>query len=187
MPKKKKVDENVVWKGHPALRPFLVPLSSLTDDPDNVNTHDDESIGAIANSYARFGQYGVIVTDAGGTVKAGNGQFLAAGERLGWTHIAAIDSGDIPDEELGLFALAHNRTGQFSILDDARLRATLKAAVAQDIKVADLGWNGAQLLDLLRDTPKEPPAPKTPKVFRCPECGHEWDGKPGQSTLENKD
>jgi hypothetical protein len=160
------------WKGPEALRPFLVPLGSLAEDPGNARTHGGRSIPGIAASYARFGQQRPIVVDARGVVRAGNGQ-LAAAASLGWTHVAAVTS-DLPDAELAAFALADNRTAELSQWDFEALAGHFKAFQSGGTPFDDLGWADFELEPLLaaewapaavepldghtRDAPPEPEA-----------------------------
>lgn len=138
----------VVWRGPAALRPFLVPVGRLHEDPANANTHNERSIAAIAASFARFGQQKPLVADAAGVIRAGNGGLRAAGERLGWTHVAVVPS-DLGGSELTAFALADNRTAQHAEFDFEALAGQLKALQAEGTPIDDLGWSDHELEPLL--------------------------------------
>lgn len=109
------------------LLPFLVPLDSLHEDPDNANGHDETSLAAISESYTAFGQQKPIVVNALGKVVAGNGQYEVA-RRMGWTHIAAV-VGDFDGDELKelAFAIADNKTAQFAEWNFPNLAESLRS------------------------------------------------------------
>jgi len=93
-----------------ALRPFAVPIDSLSIDPANVRLHSERNIDTIKGSLARFGQQKPIVVDAANVVVAGNGTVLAA-KALGWTHIAAVDT-PLTGPERTAFAMSAVATNQ---------------------------------------------------------------------------
>lgn len=106
------------------LRPFAVPVSSLTLDPNNANKHDDENLKAIEKSMLRFGQrLPLVVQKTGMVVRAGNGRLMVA-RSLGWTHIAALVVDD-NDVDATLYALADNQTSNLSDWDYGRLSELL--------------------------------------------------------------
>ncbi len=111
------------WSGAAALRPLLVPVGSLCEDPANVRIHPDRNLAAIEASLRRFGQQVPLVVDAAGVVRAGNGRLRAA-RALGWTHVAAIRS-DLAPVDLVAYAIADNRTAELAEWDYTKLQATL--------------------------------------------------------------
>jgi hypothetical protein len=139
----------VVWKGPDSLRPLLVPIAELTEDPENVNRHCDRSIGGIAASYERSGQQKPVVGDAGKVVRAGNGQLQAA-HRLGWTHLAFVVS-DLEGIDLRAFALADNRTAEFSSRDDVKVAELLESIRSEpDFPIAAVGYTDAEVDAILK-------------------------------------
>lgn len=137
----------VVWSGNEALRPYLVPIRELQEDPDNANTHPDRSIDDIAGSYHRFGQQKPIVCDTSGLVKDGNGQLVAA-SGLGWTHLAVLKS-DLQGPELTAYALAVNRTPHAAEWDYDQLTRQLRELDEAGVETGDLGWSPNELEELL--------------------------------------
>ena len=119
------------WKGADDLRPLLVPLESLTLDPQNARRHPRRNIEAIKASLERFGQRKPVV-HALRTLVAGNGTVLAARE-LGWREIAAVDAGDLTLEECSAYALADNQTGDLAEWDPDALSRAMRA-LSPDIK-----------------------------------------------------
>lgn len=177
-------DEDVLWRGPDALRPFLVPIGRLHEDPGNVNTHDDRSIAAIAASYARFGQQKVLVCDDHGVVRDGNGQLRAASERLGWSHVAVVTS-DLDGVELTAYGLATNRTAQHARFDFEALAATLKSIQDAGVGIADLGWDEHELEPLLAAEWAPPPMGDLPGVASGE--GGEYEGASGGRDGEDDD
>ena len=68
-----------------------VPLDSIHPDPANVRLHEERGLDAIRGSLARFGQQKPIVVDRKGTIRAGNGTYVAA-KALGWEAIHVVVS-----------------------------------------------------------------------------------------------
>jgi ParB-like chromosome segregation protein Spo0J len=135
-----KVDDGVIWRGNEQLREMLVPLGAVSPHPRNPKDHD---LGAIAASFARFGQQQpIVVQRSTGWIIAGNGRHAAAPmvgelrEVLGlasdglWTHIAAVFS-DLTDEEALAFALADNRTTELGGWHDEKLADVLRELEAK--------------------------------------------------------
>jgi hypothetical protein len=112
------------WRGPVALGPLLVPLESLTLDPENARRHPRANIEAIKSSLLAFGQRKPVVYGAGGMVIAGNGTVEAARE-LGWTSLAAVDSSDLSADEARAYGLADNQTTDLSEWEAQKLRDAL--------------------------------------------------------------
>ncbi len=127
------------------LMPFAKPIELLMLDPANVRLHPERSIEAIKGSLARFGQQKPIVIDGSGVVVAGNGT-LEAARRLGWTHIAAVES-CLSGVERTAYAIADNRTAELSGWDEDALMAILDG-LSPDV-VEALGYSQAELEELI--------------------------------------
>lgn len=112
------------WRGPLALRPLLVPLESLSLDPENARRHPRTNIEAIKSSLLAFGQRKPVVFTAAGFVVAGNGTVEAARE-IGWSEIAAVDSSDLSADEARAYALADNQTTDLSEWEAEKLREAL--------------------------------------------------------------
>lgn len=114
------------WRGPLALRPLLVPLESVTLDPENARRHPRQNIEAIKASLLAFGQRKPIVYAAAaeGHVIAGNGTVEAARE-LGWSEIAAVDSSDLSSDQATAYGLADNQTTDLSEWEAQKLRDAL--------------------------------------------------------------
>jgi hypothetical protein len=58
--------KDVIWQGPDKLRALLVPIGSLTEDPDNLMDDDALALDELVASYRRFGQQKNVVADAAG-------------------------------------------------------------------------------------------------------------------------
>jgi hypothetical protein len=114
------------WDGNGALRRYLVPVEELRPHPRNPRRGDTD---AIVESLRRFGQQRPVVIAATGHVVAGN-HTLAAAARLGWTHIAAVRSDLLDEQEIERYLVADNRTSDLAGYDNAELRALLEEQAA---------------------------------------------------------
>ncbi len=144
-----------------ALRPHIVAIDSITEDPANLREHGERSLAALEASLRRFGQQKPVVVDGRGVVIAGNGT-LAAAKRLGWKRIAAVRSELAGVERVG-FAIADNRIGELSswrkelgqVLGELPGEMAIAAGYT-DQDLADLLQSGSGVIE---DLPP-PPLPK---------------------------
>lgn len=113
--------ETVNWRGTETLRPFLVEATSLQVHPHNPRRGH---LPAIAGSLDAFGQVRPIVVKDG-TIYAGNHQYKAMTELLGWTHVAVLDAAHLTESELERFLIADNRTSDLGTYDDEELSKIL--------------------------------------------------------------
>lgn len=102
------------------IRKLAVPISALVEDDKNARVHGGRNLDAIAASLGRFGQVKPIVVqvreDGSRVVRAGNGTLEAARSRLGWTHLAVIET-RMTDEEAIAYGIADNQTGALASWD----------------------------------------------------------------------
>jgi len=90
---KKKPDKEIVWKGFDQFRQFLHPIDELKEDPENAVTHSDRNLSIQETSLDGMGQHRLAVMVDDHTVQIGNAMLRDA-RKLGWTHLAAVHSGD---------------------------------------------------------------------------------------------
>ena len=114
----------IVWSGEEDLRPLLVPIDELREDPRNVRSHADRGTAEVRRSLSTYGQQKPIVVDESGETIAGAGTLRAAKEE-GWTHLAAVRSKLDGAERRG-YAIADNRTGELSTWDLEALATELR-------------------------------------------------------------
>ena len=116
------LDKKRRWKGPRGLLGLLVPIDSIETHPRNPRRGN---LDAIARSLDAFGQTKTIaVQNSTGYVVAGNHTRLAALERLGWTHVAAVRQ-SFSDAEAIDYLLSDNRSSDLGTYDDDGLLALL--------------------------------------------------------------
>lgn len=131
----------------PDLRQFARPIETVFEDVNNANEHDANSIRSIKDSLARFGQQTPLVANDEGIVIAHNGVLIAARE-LGWDQVAVVT---FPNPELSrAYALADNRTGEFSEFDQQVVAATFLWLKEGGVPLDRLGWNAAEVNAFLK-------------------------------------
>lgn len=130
-----------------------VDLSALTLDPANARHHSEVSIAAIADSLEEFGQRKPVVITADNVVVTGNGTVQAAVE-LGWAKIDAVRiPADWSAEKIAAYAIADNRTSEFSTWSTDALLQSLESF---DVETLDIiGFSEGDIEDLL-DLKKNP-------------------------------
>jgi ParB-like chromosome segregation protein Spo0J len=155
------------------------PIDTLNLDEKNARSHSERNVKLIADSLERFGQQKPIVVDQKMTVLAGNGTVLAA-RGLGWKSIAVVVI-DVKDEALRrAYALMDNRTAELAEWDASFLQEAIAALELQGVHAQQLGFEEAELKNLLARLNVEPPA--NFETFdgdvntntTCPKCGYEW-------------
>lgn len=149
----------LVWNGAEALRPFLVAVGDLEPTEGNPRRGD---VQAVRESLARFGQVAPVVVDAadGRRLVKGHHVRLAAIE-LGWTHVAALPSGFVNEDEALAFLLADNRSSDRGGYDNTDLLQMLRQVA--EVSLDGTGYTNDDLDDLLAqmrrlDEPMLPPA-----------------------------
>lgn len=155
-----------VWKGAPALEPFLIPIAELEPFPGNPRRGN---VPAVKASLERFGQVKASVTRDGGRIIAGHHVVLAATE-LGWTHIAAPPHDFESEEEQRAFLLADNRSSDLGAYEQELLVEHLKALAETD-SLAGTGYDVDDLdglLAQLRRQAEDPVLPPDPDPSPLP-------------------
>jgi len=159
----------------PALADLLVPIASLKLDKANARKHSARNLDSIAESYRTFGQQKPIIIAPDCVVVAGNGQ-LAAAQKLGWTHIAAVVT-NLAGAALRAFALADNRTAELAEWDDDALAKALAAIQDADpLLVQAVGFSEAEIAELLgpKDGLTDPDAVPEPPKKAITRLGDLW-------------
>lgn len=124
---------------------LVVPIETLAGMEGNARVHDERNLDVIRKSLTGFRQLKPVVLEADGrTVIAGNGTLRAA-LALGWTHIAAVNSG-LSGDRARAYSLADNRSTDLSTFDGNILSETLRDI---DRSLADIaGFNDADFAGL---------------------------------------
>ena len=145
-------EPEMVWKGAEELRPMLVLVSDLREDPRNARLHPERSIAAIAESFDRHGQRKPGVARPDGTMVAGSGMLRAVAERLGWTHVA-VTRYDADAATLGNYSLYDNRSAELSLWAPDELAQQLQELAKGDIAALGALWNPDELMGALAALP----------------------------------
>ena len=132
------------------LKVVVLPIGSITLDPDNAVTHDARNIEDIAASLQRFGQRTPVVLRQDGVVIKGNGTVLAA-RSLGWDKINAVRC-ELVGVEAKAYAIADNRTAEFAEWDNERLADIL----SEITDLSGTGFSQAELDELLESVLESP-------------------------------
>jgi hypothetical protein len=106
------------WIGLPDLQAHLRPMEALKHDPENARKHSERQLTALQNALNKLGQHRPLVVNSDGQILIGNGLYTAA-QRLGWTHVAAIET-DEPKTEAHLRALTDNEISDLASWDQQR-------------------------------------------------------------------
>jgi len=158
---------NALENIHPDLRALAVPISELSEDPENANAHSERGREALVAAFTEFGQRKpIVVRREGMIVEAGNGT-LAALRSAGWTHLACVVCDD-DEQKARAFAIADNQTARLSAWDFDQLRASTAALLDGAFNMGALGFDEADLAsiaagaDALTSTPTVSPTPSPP-------------------------
>lgn len=128
---------DITWNGPAALRPYVVPIDTLHEDPDNARMHDDKNLRVIEASLRGHGQTQLLVLYAG-KVLVGNGR-LSVMRRMGWTGAAVMDVTKYfaTAEQATAFAIGDNRANELGTWDFKGLSKQLAALPKES-----LPWTG---------------------------------------------
>jgi len=149
------------------MRTVKLSINKVHADPANARRHSDRNIQAIAASLARFGQQKPIVIDSQNVVRAGSGT-LDAARALDWTHIDCVRS-DLKSVDLSAYSLADNRSAELADWDDDNLRTALQSLVEAGVPLEDMGFDAADLENLLGEMVNDPSS----EWDQMPEFEHE--------------
>lgn len=130
---------------HEELRPYLVPIESISQHPDNPNSGD---VDAIADSILVNGFYNPLIVQAStGYILAGNHRY-AAMLKLGEPAVPVVRV-DVDDATALKILIVDNRTAELSERDPRALETILKQ-LAIDEDLLGTGYMEEDLGDLMR-------------------------------------
>jgi len=130
----------------------------ITLDPNNVMTHPDRNLDAIRKSLETFGPGRSVVIDGNNVVRAGNGtveQAAALGIKVKIVdgapdELIAVRRKDWDDDKAKAYAIADNRSAQFSEWDNGSLVRQLNELRIEDKALFEaVGFNDIELSDLV--------------------------------------
>jgi len=144
------------------------PLDRLIPHARNARTHSEEQIAQIAGSIAEFGFVNPVLVGDDGVIVAGHGRILAA-RKLGLSEAPVIVLRHLTPTQRRALMIADNRIAENAGWDEEMLAAELAALKDDDVDLALLGFDDAELDRLLAGTLDEtdaadeaPPPPADP-------------------------
>ena len=133
----------------------------------NARTHSEAQVALIAGSIREFGFNNPILVDGENGIIAGHGRLMAA-RKLGLTHVPVIELGHLSETQRRAYILADNRLAEQAGWDRELLALELGDLEALDLDLGDLGFDGAELDDILGHDAADPREEDTPDVPDAP-------------------
>ncbi len=156
-----------------------VPIDSIERDPQNAMDHPDRNIDDIRRSLATFGQVEPLLVHHG-TIIHGSGRH-AAMVAAGWETVEIRRCDDLTEPQARALSIAMNRTAQSAEWNLERLNVTIAELEADGWDVGDIGFDTAELDELLAEfRPAEPIPEPEPQIDRAAELQKEWGTETGQ-------
>lgn len=147
------------------------PIDRLKHFAGNARHHSEKQLTDIARSIQRFGFVNPVLVDESGEIIAGHGRAMAA-DKLFMEKVPVIVLTGLSDGEKRALRLADNRIAENSTWDEAALNAELRSLRELEVSTEDLGWDDAEMEQLLREAtsilPDEPFEPPTTKAAAAP-------------------
>lgn len=145
-----------------------------------------DAVDPVKKSIQEFGFQQPIVVDKTGEIVIGHVRYEAA-KALGMKEVPCVVASDLSDKEIKELRIADNKTRELSKWDADKLMEELKLIPAE-INMEEFGFSIPKELDYEEpeeDTTegqqRESQTAETIKEdagyeFKCPECGHEFNG-----------
>lgn len=145
-------------KSHGASRIERIGVETLLPYAKNSRTHSDEQVAQIAASIKEFGFNNPILVDKENTIIAGHGRLLAA-RRIGMVDVPCIRLDHLTETQRKAYVIADNRLALNAGWDNEMLTIELNELLADDFALDILGFDQAELDDLLggKDEPEDEP------------------------------
>lgn len=129
-------------------------LDRLIPHARNARTHSEDQVAQIAGSIAEFGFVNPVLVGDDGVIVAGHGRVLAA-RKLGLSNAPVIVLAHLTPTQRRALMIADNRIAENAGWDDTMLAAELTALKDEDVDLALLGFDDADLDRLLAETNDE--------------------------------
>jgi len=102
-----------------------VVIKKIGDIKPYEGSHNtDEAVDMITESIKRFGVQQPIMIDKDGVIAAGNAIYKAA-IKAGLTELPCVVLKDLSDEEIKKYRIADNKTGEFALWNEQKLKKEL--------------------------------------------------------------
>ena len=143
------------------------PLDTLIPYARNARTHDEAQVALIAGSIREFGFVNPVLVDAECGIIAGHGRVMAA-RKLGLSQVPVIELGHLSEAQKRALVLADNKLAERAGWDATMLALEVGDLQSLGIDMADLGFTGRELDDLLRESGVDPREDEVPPVPAAP-------------------
>ena len=149
-----------------------IQLATLIPYINNSRTHSDEQVAQIAASIKEFGFNNPVLVDKDNGIIAGHGRVQAA-RRLGLTEVPCVRLEHLTKTQRKAYIIADNRLALNAGWDNELLTIELNDLLADDFALELLGFDPAELKDLLdpvkpteglTDEDAVPEVPEEPKT-----------------------
>jgi len=160
-----------------ALKPLLVDINSVKQDPRNARQHPARNIDTIKKSLEAYGQRKPIVVNQNTNfIEAGNGMWAAA-KALGWDKIAVIKVDDDKDVAKA-YGIMDNQSALLADWDLPILKDLLQELDDGSVDMDLTGFDTKEIEELMTQFHVEPNQPEYDENIeaknKCPKCGYEW-------------
>ncbi|SDD88838.1 site-specific DNA-methyltransferase [Ruegeria marina] len=143
------------------------PIEALIPYANNARTHSEAQVALIAGSIREFGFNNPVLVDGGNGIIAGHGRVLAA-RQLGLASVPVIELAHLTEAQKRAYILADNRLAEQAGWDRDLLALELGDLADLGIDLEALGFEGAELDDLLGHGQADAREEATPEVPQVP-------------------
>ncbi|EJY4227606.1 ParB N-terminal domain-containing protein [Escherichia coli] len=133
-----------------ALKIEYLPVGKLLRYAKNSRTHSDEQVEQLVNSIREFGFTNPVLIDEKNELIAGHGR-LAAAEILEMDKVPAIRLSNLSEKQKKAYRIADNKLALNAGWDMQLLAEEVKALMDDDFDIDLLGFNDAELDEMLSD------------------------------------
>lgn len=133
-----------------SLKIEYLPVGKLLRYAKNSRTHSDEQVEQLVNSIREFGFTNPVLIDEKNELIAGHGR-LAAAEILEMDKVPAIRLSNLSEKQKKAYRIADNKLALNAGWDMQLLAEEVKALMDDDFDIDLLGFNDAELDEMLSD------------------------------------
>lgn len=133
-----------------ALKIEYLPVGKMLRYAKNSRTHSDEQVDQLVNSIREFGFTNPVLIDEKNELIAGHGR-LAAAEILELDKVPAIRLSNLSEKQKKAYRIADNKLALNAGWDMQLLAEEVKELMDDDFDIDLLGFNGAELDEMLSD------------------------------------
>lgn len=142
-------------------------VADLVPFANNARTHSEDQVARIAGSIREFGFNNPVLVDGENGIIAGHGRVLAA-RKLGLDTVPVIELAHLTETQKRAYILADNKLAEQAGWDRELLSLELADLSELGVDLAEIGFEGAELDDLLNFGVNDPREEETPSVPEVP-------------------